>query len=90
MDQASIEKFERLLEQQRKASNAYYARNFKVTADMTEEQKQAMQAKVEERKQKYKERYANNKEYYKQKVKDYQMRKQEEARARTQQAPASS
>jgi len=88
MDPERIAKFERLLDQQRKASNAYYARNYKITDDMTEEQKQAMQVKVAERKQKYKDRYANNKEHYKQKVKEYQMRKQAEARAQAQQATA--
>jgi hypothetical protein len=65
MDPAMIERFERLLDQQRNASKAYYARNYKITDDMTEEQKQAIQVKIEARNLKLKERYVNNKEYFK-------------------------
>ncbi len=90
MDQASIEKFERLLEQQRKASSAYYARNYKITDDMTEEQKQLIRAKIEARNEKQKGRYSNNKEYFKQNVKEYRARQKALAEGQVQQAPASS
>lgn len=78
MEMDKIEKLNKIIDQQRRASQAYYARNFKINDDMTESQKAEVRAKQEARAQKYKARYEANKDYYKNKVKEYRARKQEQ------------
>lgn len=61
-----------------KASKKYYESKFKITGDMTEEQKEAINENRKNRNNKYKSKYESNKDYFQQKNKEYRLRKKQE------------
>lgn len=66
-----ITKAKKLRQQQREASSKYYTRKYKISDNMTEEQKQAINDNIARRKEIYKAKYEANKELYKQRAKEY-------------------
>lgn len=54
-----------------KASKNYYNRNYVITEDMSEEEKQRVQANIEKRKEKARANYVNNKDYHREKNKKW-------------------
>lgn len=61
-----------------KASKKYYESKYKITDDMTEEQKAVVMENRKNRNNKYKSKYESNKEYYQQKNREYRLRKKKE------------
>lgn len=66
-----ITKAKKLRQQQRDASKKYYTNKYKIQDNMSDSQKQEINANIARRKEIYKAKYEANKELYKQRAKEY-------------------
>lgn len=66
-----ITKAKKLRQQQRDASKKYYTNKYKIQDNMSDSQKQEINANITRRKEIYKAKYEANKELYKKRAKEY-------------------
>lgn len=70
-----MEALKKIREQQRKASNKYYNKNYKITETITPEEKQALEDNIKARQAYYKQKYQAEKDMYKERNRLYREKK---------------